>query len=127
MDSYTSRYLCNNCRLFSNTSVISIDFVITADQVIRTEEIGIVKIPLLGGTLIKLYNVALAPDCNSNLISLDQLQENEIIYYDNPTSMILMKSKKIIVHVKRERNFFMLDFVIPNQAMSARVMKIKGR
>lgn len=104
-----------------------IDFVITTSQIIRKEEIGIVKILPSGGTLIKLYNVALVPDCSSNLISLGQLQKSEIIYYDNLTFMTLMRSKKIIVYTRRERNLFMLELIIPNQVMSAKMMKIKRR
>lgn len=124
---FLDSHSCNDRRLFSNTRTKSIDFVTAAGQVIRTEEIGTVSIPLSGGTAIKLHNVALAPNCDSNLISLGQLRESGIRYHDNPTAMTLMRNGKIIAHAKRERNLFTLDLAAPNQAMSAKVMAIRGR
>lgn len=38
-----------------------------------------------------------------------------------------MRNGKIIAHTKRERNLFTLDLAAPNQAMSAKVMAIRGR
>ena len=73
LDSCASRYLCNNRRLFTNTRAKSIDFITAVGQVIRTEEIGTVSIPLADGITIELQNVAWVPGCNSNLISLGQL------------------------------------------------------
>lgn len=82
--------MCNDRQSFSNTRAKSIDFVTAAGQVIRTEEIGTVSIPLADGTKIELHNIALAPRCDSNLISLGQLREGGITYHDSPTSMTLM-------------------------------------
>lgn len=126
LDSCASRHLCNNCRLFSSTRAKSIDFVTAAGQVIRTEEIGTVSIPLAGGTTIELHNVALAPDCDSNLISLGQLRKCGITFHDNPTTMTLMRGGKIVAHAKRSHNLFTLDSAMPGQAMSARAMAITG-
>ena len=106
LDSCASRHLCNDRRLFSNLRARSIDFVTAAGQVIRTEEIGNVSIPLADGNNIELKNVALAPGCNSNLISLGQLRETGITYHDNPTAMTLMQQGRIIAHAKRTRNLF---------------------
>lgn len=106
----------NDHRLFSSTRAKSIDFVIAVGQVIRTEEIGTVFIPLAGGTTIELHNVALVPDCDSNLISLGQLQENSITFHNNPTTITLMRGGKIVVHAKRGHNLFTLDSAMPGQA-----------
>lgn len=127
LDSCASRHLCNNCRLFSSTRAKSIDFVTAAGRVIRTEEIGTVSIPLAGGTTIELHNVALASDCDSNLISLGQLQESGITFHDNPTTMTLMRGGKIMAHAKRSHNLFTLDSAMPGQVMSARAMAITGQ
>lgn len=82
-------------------------------QFIRIKEIGIVSIPLSNDTLIEFYNVALAPNCNSNLILLGQLRESGITYYDNLIAMILMRKGKIIAQAKRNQNFSTLDLALP--------------
>ncbi len=114
LDSFASRHLCNDRRLFSNIRAKSIDFVTAAGQVIRKEEISIVSIPLSGGVTIELLNVALAPICDSNLIPFDQLREIGITYHDNPTAMTLMRNGKIVANAKRERNLFILDSAASN-------------
>lgn len=76
---------------------------------------------------VELHNVALASNCDLNLISLGQLQESEITYHDNPMSMTLIRNGKVIVKAKRERNHFTLDFAVLNQAISARLMVIRGK
>ena len=118
LDSCASRHLCNNRKLFSNTKTKSIDFVTAAGQVIRTEEIGIVSIPLSGGNTIELHNVALIPGCNFNLISLGQLHESGITYHDNPMTMTLMRNGKVIAEAKREQNLFTLNLADPGKAMA---------
>ncbi len=88
-----------------------------ARQVIQIEEIGTMIIPLVDGN-IELYNIVLAPRCNSNLISLGQLQETRIIYHDNPATMTLMQYGKVIAHAKRTRNLFTLDFAHLGRTMA---------
>ena len=129
LDSCASRHLCNNRRLFTNTRAKSIDFITAAGQVIRTEEIGTMSIPLADGTTIELQNVALAPGCDSNLISLGQLRESGITYHNNPSSMTLMRGGRTIARSKRSYNLFTLDLAMPGQIMSAinRAMAITGR
>lgn len=72
------------------------------------------SISLSGSTIVKFHNVALALNCDSNLILLGQLQENRITYHDNPMSMILIKNGKVVTKAKREQNLFILDFTTPN-------------
>ncbi len=118
LDSCASRHLCNDCRLFSSTRAKSIDFVTAAGQIIQTEEVGTVSIPLTGGTTIELHNVALAPDCDSKLISLGQLREGGITYHDNPATMTMMRGRKIIAHAKRNHNPFTLDSAVRGSHVS---------
>lgn len=73
------------------------------------EKIDTIIILLIGSAMIKFHNIALRPNCNSNLILLDQSQKSEITYYDNATTMTLMQIKKIVAHVRRKQNLFMLD------------------
>lgn len=73
LDSYISCHLYNDQTLFSNLKAKSIDFVMAVKQVIQTEKIGMIFIPLVDDNNIKLHNVTLAPSCDLNLISLGQL------------------------------------------------------
>ena len=86
------------------------------DQGIRTEQVGTVLIPFKNGR-IELQNVALASECDSNLIFLSQLRESIIILHDNPTSIALMKDGEAIAHAKRSRNLSILDLATPGKVM----------
>lgn len=121
--------MCNDRSLFKSTRAKSIDFVTAAGQILRTNQIGTVAIPLATGTTIELHNVAFAPQCDSNLISLGQLRESGITYHDNPTEMTLMKDGQVIANAKRERNRFILDLAAPGKAMvvMTKAMAIIGR
>lgn len=77
--------------LFNNLKVKSINFVIVAGQVIWTEEIKTVSIPLASNDNIKLHNIVLVPGYNLNLISFGQLYKTRIIYYNNPSTMTLIQ------------------------------------
>lgn len=71
-------------------------------QIIQTEKIDTLSIPLVNGSKIELQNVALAPKCDSNLIFLGQLWETKITFHDNPTAITSMKNRKIIAKTKRD-------------------------
>lgn len=116
LDSCAFRYLCNDKNLFKNLRLMCINFVTAASQVIQTEQVGTVLLPLKGGR-IDLQNVVLATKCDSNLISLGQLQENGISFYDNPISMTLMKDGEIIEQAKKSWNLFVLDLGTSRKAM----------
>ena len=129
LDSCTSRHLYNDRRLFTNIRAKSIDFITAAGQIIQTEEIGTVSIPLVDGITTELQNVALAPECDSNLISLGQLWESGITYHDDLSLMTLMRGGRTIAHTKKSNNLFTLDLAMPGQIMSAisRVMAITSQ
>lgn len=121
LELYVFRHLSSNWKLFSNLRVKSIDFMTVAGQVIRTEKIGTVSIPLAKNNEITLQYVALAPGSDSNLISFGQLQETEIIFHDDLTVMTLMKNSKIITQVKKNRNLFTLELAHPGRAMAVTI------
>ena len=116
LDSCALRHLCNDKKLFKDLRPMCIDFVTAAGEIIQTEQVGTVSIPLKTGQ-IDLQNVALASKCDSNLISLGQLRETGITFHDNLISMALMKDGKVIAHAKRSRNLFILDLATPGKAM----------
>lgn len=128
LDLCVSQHLCNNRCLFSNTRAKSIDFIIAAGHVILSKKIAIVSIFLTGGIIIELHNVALAPNCNSNLISLGQLWGSGIIYRNSSNAMMLIRGGQIIAQARRDQNLFTLDLALPAQAISVktRVMTING-
>lgn len=84
----------------------------TADgDIIRSKEVGTIKLTLLNGSDMTLSNVAFAPRCDSNLISLGQLREAGISYHDHPESMILKKAGIIIGSAQKKKNLFALDLL----------------
>lgn len=119
-DSCTSRHMCNDWTLFSDLKAKSIDFVTAVGQVIWIEKIGTVTIPLANGN-IELHNDVLARGCDSNLIWPSQLQETEITYHDNPTTMTLMQYRKVIDYTKRTWNLFPLDLAHLGRAMAVTI------
>lgn len=82
LDSFASRDFCNNRELFRSIQPKSIDFVIAVGQIIQTSEVRTVAIPLFNGKIIEVHHVAFTSDCNSNLISFDQLYKSGIIYHN---------------------------------------------
>lgn len=76
------------------------------------------SIPLADGRKIELQNMALALEYDSNLISIGQFRETGITYYDNLIAMILMKNRKVIAYIKKNRNLFTMELVQPEKAMA---------
>lgn len=83
--------------------------MIAANLIIWMEEIGTVLILLIGDAIIKLHNIALAPNCNINLISLGQFWESKITYHNKLMAMILMQKRKVIAYAKKKQNLFILN------------------
>lgn len=119
LDSCTSRHLSNNWDAFEDVREKVIDFTTAAGQVIRSEYVGTMVIPLKDGQSIKLERVTYTPDPNSNLISLGQLRESGIGYNDDPTSMTLRRGSEVIAYAKRNQNLFILDTVTVGKVMLA--------
>lgn len=76
---------------------------------------------LANGSKIDLQNVAVTSRCDSNLISLSQLQETGITFYDDPRAMTLMRNGKVIAKAKKDRNLFTLELVHPGRAMAVTI------
>ena len=69
LDLCTSQHFTNNQSLFvSNIQPKTCNFTTAGGQIIRSEGVGIVCIDLANGASIKVEDVALASECNSNLI-----------------------------------------------------------
>lgn len=129
LDSCASRHLTNNKDLFiDDLRPKCLDFTTAGGQVLRTESIGAIAIPLAEGSSIKLRDVAYAPDCNSNLILLGQLRDSGITYVDNAEAMTLVQSGPTVAQARRDWNLFILDLAMLNKAMQVRgAMQVTGR
>ena len=69
----------------------------------------------------------LVPDYNLNLISLGQLQNSDIRFHDNPTTMTLTRGGNIIIYIKKSHNLFVLDIAMPGLVMSTKKMTTTRR
>ncbi len=123
LDSCASRHICNDKRFFSDLRPKSYEFMTAGGDIIRSEEVGNVRLPTCSGLLI-LNNVAYTPRCNSNLISLGQLRESGITYYDHPEQMILKQGGNTIGSASRHKNLFTLD---TPKTTADKAMIIQGR
>lgn len=63
---------------------MSIEFSTVGKKIIYSREVGTILILLLGNNLIKLLNVALMLEYETNLISFGQLQYTSLIYHNEP-------------------------------------------
>jgi hypothetical protein len=65
-----------------------------------------------------LQDVVLISECTSNLISLEQLQHNDVIYQDEDSMMTLIRNEHTIVSAQCVENLFILDIVRENVIMT---------
>lgn len=83
--------------------------MIVLEKVIYIDKIRTVSILSVNSNNINLYNMILAPNYNSNPISLGQLYKSEIISYKDLIAITLIKNKEVIALVKKEYNIFTFD------------------
>lgn len=84
-----------------------------------------VRITLANGESIKLKNMALVTEYESNLILLKQLQDNKIIYYSKNTQMLLTQDSLLIAQAKRDWNLFILDFTTLKKIIQTNIVTNK--
>jgi len=65
-----------------------------------------------------LQNVVFISECTSNLISLEQLQHNDIIYQNKDSKMTLIKDEHTITNAQCIKNLFILNIVRENVIMT---------
>lgn len=68
----------------------SLDFTTAKGQILHSKSIGTITISSADGLSLRLNNVAYASNCNSNLILLRYLRENNIKYVNNIKAMTPM-------------------------------------
>ena len=81
----------------------------TGGTIIRSNQVGIIILPLINGIQLTLSNVTFAPEYDSNLISLGELRETDILYYNYLEQILLKQVGKTIGSATRKRNLFILD------------------
>lgn len=122
LDSCASRHICNNRELFSDLRPKNYEFVTAGGEIIRSQEVGTVHLPLQSGTTMTLLNVAYTSKCDSNLILLGQLRESRISYHDHPDSMVLKQGGGTLGMAGRHKNLFVLE-----TGLRAKAMLVRGR
>lgn len=116
LDLYAFQPFTNNKDLFVKELCLKyFDFTTTGGQILWAEGIEIIAIPLLDKSLLKLWDVAYGLNCNSNLISLGQLRNNNITYVNNFEVIILVQIGHSITYAKCDQNFFVLELTISNK------------
>lgn len=118
LDLCASQHFTNNKDLFVvELCPKYLNFTTAEGQILQAKEIGTNAILLSNKFLLKLWDLAYAPNYNSNFISLGQLRDSNIIYVDNSKTMTLMQAGHSIAHTKHNQDLFVLKLAIPNKAM----------
>lgn len=73
LDSSALRHICNSHERFIDLRLKTYEFVIASGDIIRSNQVGIVMLPLKNDAQLTLSNVTYNPKCDFNLIFLDQL------------------------------------------------------
>ena len=98
------------------------EFVIARKEIIKLDKVDTILLSTCSRATITLNNVIYIPRCDSNLISLGQLQEAGSTYHDYPKQMMLKHKGNIIRSVSRFKNSFIL-----NTKTNRKMMMIQGR
>ena len=117
LDFGASWHFCKNRVIFKDLWPMSIKFSTASKMIFYSQKISTITICLSNKQSIELFNIALVLKCKFNLISLVQLWETGIIYYDESIRMTLIKRKNIITHTRQDQNFFVLNLIKPKKAM----------
>lgn len=84
-------------------------------NIIWLNQMQIIKLFLKNNPELTLFNNAYNPKCNSNPISLGQLQKTRISYLK---SMILKKDRNVIRLATSRKNLFVFYIlIVPNKTM----------
>lgn len=95
----------------------SLNFTTIEGQILQAKSIGTIAIPIANEFLLKLGNVIYTSNCNSNLISLAQLHDSNIIYINNFEVMILIQLGQLIAYARQNQNLFVLNLAISNKVI----------
>lgn len=93
---YAFKYLINNRKLFIRKLKINcFDFIMTSGQIFYIKSVAIINI-FFTNRIINLEDIIYIFDYNANLIVLEQLCKNNIIFEDNNNNMMLIQKKQKI-------------------------------
>ena len=123
LDFYTSKHICTNQDRFADLQPKTYEYLTAGGDIIQLDQVETVIFSLKNSSKLIFPNVTYTPNFNSNLISLGQLQENSIAYYDYPESMILKQGRKQIGLATRRKNLFVLDTC---QSVIGKAILVKG-
>lgn len=89
LDLSMSRYICNNQEKFVDLWAKTYKFVTARRDIIRSEQVETIILPLENSSQLILTNIAYTPDYNSNLIFFSQFWETGISYHNYPEYILL--------------------------------------
>ena len=89
----------------------------TSKNIIRLYQVGIVILSLENCSKLTFANIIYISKYDSNLISLGQLQETDISYYNHAKCMVLKQKGKTIRLAIRTKNLFILNTQILGKTM----------
>lgn len=78
-------------------------------NIIRLEEVSIMRLIILNGYNIMRKNIAFASKLNSNLIFFSELKKARILYYNYIKRILFNKTRNIIHSLLKTKNFFFLN------------------
>ena len=119
IDSCASKHITNNRSLFQSMRPYFQEFYLADNALLTSTESGTIVLPTGSNRVVRIQDVADAPSCASNLISLGQLRKSGITYHDGNEHMILEVDGKEIARARRVRNLFVLEQVETGTVMSA--------
>ena len=125
LDSCASRHICNSKEKFAELWPKTYKFVTAGGIIIKSNQVRTIILFLINEIQLTLSNIIFAPECDSNLISLGQLQETGISYHDYSEQMLLRQAEKTIGLTTRKRNLFIRDIQIHSRKMI--LVKDRGR
>lgn len=120
---YISKHICNNQDKFADFWAKTYKFITAGGDIIWSKQVGTVILSFENGSELTFFNIAYTPKCDSNFISLSQLQKIGILYHNQLECMILKQEESIIGLDTRRKNLFILDIHTP----PGKVMLFKKR
>lgn len=117
LDFYASKYICNNKELYSDICTKNYNFITARSKIISSQKVDKIHFFLQTSIIITLLNIAYTPKCNSNLISLGQLQKLGIWYYNHFDSIISKQEWSTLGMTSNEKHLFVLKIGLIEKAI----------
>jgi len=116
IDSEAFTHITNCQDLFTIISSYHKKFKVVNEETVTVTECEDVKIYIKNENFL-LQDVVLISECTLNLISLEQLQCNNVVYQDEDSRMTLIRDEHTIISAQCIENLFILNIMRENVIM----------